>query len=92
MGRAARESFVTMGYIFGSAAMANAAITYICTGVHGDDRMFYVAIIPRVSFVVMGTTLDCFVRIWGPETVNHKLFQAVVVLSALCCLPLAYVG
>ena len=75
MGRAARESFVTMGYIFGSAAMANAAITYICTGVHGDDRMFYVAIIPRVSFVVMGN-FGLFCPDMGPRNCESQAFSS----------------
>ena len=84
--------FVAVGYFCGSAGMANAALAYICTGVRGDDQMFYVVIVPLVSFVVMGTAIDCSLWRWGPAFVNNKLYQAVVQLSTLCGLPLFYMG
>ena len=85
--------FVAMGYFYGFAALERAAAVYICTGVRGDDHMFYVVIVPLVSFVVMGgTALDWFVWRRGPATVKHKLFQAFVVLSTLSSMPMLYVG
>ena len=68
--------FVAMGYFFGSAAMAAAAIAYICTGIRGDDHMFYVVIVPLVSFVVIETATNCSVWRWGPEIVNHQAISS----------------
>lgn len=50
--------YADMCYFFGSAALQNAAAAYICTGVLGDDHMYHVVMMPRVSFAVLRTSAD----------------------------------
>ena len=84
--------YVAMCYLFGSAGLANAAASYIITGVRGDDQMYYVVMISLVCLVALKTGLDCCLWRWGLAVVNHKLFRAVAVLAAICTLPKNYVG
>ena len=84
--------YVAIGYFFSAAALTDAAAAYICTGIRGDDHMYYVVMVPLVCFIgAIICNHGIFWR-WGPAAVHHKLYQPTQAFTSLCLLPLAYVG
>ena len=83
---------VAIAYFFVPNALAIATVAYLCTGIRGDDHMYYVVLVTLVVFVLFHTGTQFAFWRWGPNFAHSKVFQHVMVLTTVCSMPILYVG